>query len=245
MFVITVVLALQSHSSVEHFTVDGVDRVATVIVGEGREPHPLVFAFHGHGGNMQNSARMFHVERLWPEATVIYPEGLPTKGRTDPEGLKRGWQQRPGENGDRDVKFVDAMLASMKHVDPKRIYAMGHSNGGRFTYLLWALRGDIFAAYGPSGSPATGLVRQFKPASVFHTAGEKDQIVPYAGQKLTIEALQRLDGAEIQHGTTVGYVTLFPAKNGLEVGTYISPMGHAFPPDAVAATVELLRRHSK
>ena len=45
------------------------------------------------------------------------------------------------------------MLARLKtdyKVDDKRIYSTGHSNGGGFTYLLWAARGDVFAAFAPS-----------------------------------------------------------------------------------------------
>ncbi len=50
---------------------------------------------------------------------------------------------------DRDLKFFDAMLDSMEkeyRVDPGRVYAAGHSNGGQFTYLLWQMRSDKIAA---------------------------------------------------------------------------------------------------
>ena len=245
MLTVGIMLATQVAPRVESFVVEGVTRQATIIDGVGPAPHPLVIAFHGHGGNMRNASRSFHVQELWPEATVVYPEGLPTKGRTDPAGTKNGWQQSIGENGDRDIKFVDAILRYVKDVDPKRIYAMGHSNGGRFTYVLWANRGDVFAAYGPSGSPATGLLRNFKPAPVFHTAGERDQIVPFPGQQLTINALIRLDHGNISKAKKDGYITLIPGEDGTEVGTYVFPDGHMFPPEAARATVELFKRHHK
>ena len=41
--------------------------------------------------------------------------------------------------------FFDEVLASVKKdykVDNKRIYVTGHSNGGSFTYILWAVRDD-------------------------------------------------------------------------------------------------------
>lgn len=169
---------------VHTFKVDGVDRQAIIVAPEKAANAPVVFAFHGHGGNMRQASRSFHVHRLWPEAIAVYPDGLPTKGMTDPEGKKQGWQRAKGDYDDRDLKLVDAILAKLRKdykINEKRIYAMGHSNGGRFTYLLWAQRGDVFAAYGPSGSPAVLMVNSFKPKPVFAVAGEKDELVPYAG----------------------------------------------------------------
>ena len=98
---------------------------------------PVIFVFHGHGGTMRHSARTFDFHTLWPEAIVVYMQGLNTPGRlSDPEGKKPGWQHSLGAQEDRDLKFFDAALASLKKdhkVDPKRIYATGHSNGGVFT----------------------------------------------------------------------------------------------------------------
>ena len=134
------------------WTVEGVEREALVIAptnnglsktaGAGAKA-PVVFAFHGHGGNMQQVADA-GMQQLWPEAILVYPQGLPTKLYVDPEGRGAGWQQEPGQNGDRDLKFVDAMLATLRQkfvVDDRRIYATGLSNGGIFTYLLWGTRG--------------------------------------------------------------------------------------------------------
>jgi polyhydroxybutyrate depolymerase len=145
------------------WTVDGVAREALVYSPASAKTNaaPVVFAFHGHGGNMRNTVRSFHIHTLWPEAIVVYPQGLNTPGRlTDPEGKKPGWQHGVGAEGDRDLKFFDAMLASLKadyKVDTKRVYSTGHSNGGGFTYLLWAERGEVFAAFAPSASAASLL----------------------------------------------------------------------------------------
>ncbi len=148
------------------WSVDGVAREALVYVPASAKTNaaPVVFAFHGHGGNMRNTVRTFNIHTLWPEAIVVYPQGLNTPGRlTDPEGKKPGWQHGVGAQGDRDLKFFDAMLASLKKdykVDAKRIYSTGHSNGGGFTYLLWATRGEHFAAYAPSASAASAIGRE-------------------------------------------------------------------------------------
>ena len=100
-------------------------------------PAPLVFCFHGHGGNTRNAARSFRLHEVWPEAIVVYLQGLNTPGQlTDPEGKKPGWQKSAGDQGDRDLKFFDAVLKSIRQdyrVDDRRVYSMGHSNGGGFT----------------------------------------------------------------------------------------------------------------
>ena len=142
------------------FTVDGVAREALIYVPEEAktEASPLIFGWHGHGGSMTNAMRMYGYHLLWPQAIVVYAQGLNTPGKlTDPQGLKPGWQHGPGAQADRDLKFCDAMLAQLRQqlkVDDKRIYSTGHSNGGGFTYLLWAARGEKFAAFAPSAAAA-------------------------------------------------------------------------------------------
>jgi len=73
----------------------------------------------------------------------VYPGALPSPSVIDPRGLKPGWQNEAGQQGDRDLKLFDAILATMHQkfsVDDKRIYSTGFSNGGGFSYVLWAER---------------------------------------------------------------------------------------------------------
>jgi polyhydroxybutyrate depolymerase len=230
------------------FEVNGLKREALVVAPASKEPAPLVFVFHGHGGNMRQSRRSFRIDRLWPEAIVVYPQGLPTKGMTDPEGRKNGWQKQKGEYEDRDLAFFDAMLAKLKKehkIDAKRIYATGHSNGGRFTCLLWAQRHDIFAAVAPSGSPATGLIRDLKPLSAFFVAGERDQLVPIASQRFSIDAIRPILKTDAAKARTDGLVRIESGPNGIELGTYIYPGTHTYPHGAAVKTVEFFKRHRK
>src|SRR4029079_2204781 len=79
-------------------------------------------------------------------------QGLPTVSPVDPQGKRPGWQREAGQYGDRDLKLLDAALASLPEqypVDDPRVYATGFSNGAVFTYLLWAARPGTFAAYAP------------------------------------------------------------------------------------------------
>jgi len=162
---------------------------------------------------------------------------------TDPDGKETGWQSRLGDQGDRDLKFFDAVLASLRHdyrVDEKRVYATGHSNGGSFTYLLWESRGDQFAAFAPSAAVAPRPLTTLKPKPVLHVAGEKDPLVKFAWQEMMIEALCRLN--ECGPGQLWGKnCTLYPSKLGAPVVTFIHPGNHEFPAEAPALIVKFFK----
>jgi polyhydroxybutyrate depolymerase len=231
--------------------VDGVTREGLVAVPATAKtaPTPIVFAFHGHGGNMRQTARSFGYHTVWPEAIVVYLQGLNTPGKlTDPEGKKPGWQHDLGAQGDRDLKFFDAVLASLEkdyRVDDKRIYSTGHSNGGGFTYLLWAARGERFAAMAPSAAilvPAN--LPKLKPKPVLHVAGDNDALVKYAWQDRMMAALRKLN--ECSEGQPWGEsCTLYPSKLNTPVVTFIHHGGHQFSPDAPALIVKFFKEHAK
>ncbi len=62
--------------------VDGVKREALVYVPATKSGGkvPLVFDFHGHGGTARHAARTHHIHETWPEAAVVYMQGLHTPG---------------------------------------------------------------------------------------------------------------------------------------------------------------------
>jgi poly(3-hydroxybutyrate) depolymerase len=225
------------------WSIDGTDRQALVHAPPSAtaEPCPLVFVFHGHGGRMANVARSFHLHDLWPEAVVVYPQGLPTATSRDPEGARPGWQNRAGIEGDRDLRFVDAMIASLQRelrIDGNRVHATGHSNGGGFTYLLLATRGDLFASFAPSAAGAAGAAaaardRTLPPRPVLHVAGRNDQIVPFAQQQRTIDALlaARAAGPGEDWAEVPGLV-LHRTASGAHVATMIHDGTHQFPAEA-------------
>jgi polyhydroxybutyrate depolymerase len=233
------------------WTVDGVAREALVVIPPAAKttPTPVVFAFHGHGGSMNQAARSFGYHTLWPEAIVVYMQGLNTPGRlTDPEGKRPGWQHGIGEQGDRDLKFFDSVLASLKgesKVDERRIYSTGHSNGGAFTYLLWAARPDVFAAMAPSSAAATRTIGDLKPKPVLHVAGEQDPLVKYEWQKATMAALKKLNGCDESGVAWEKWCTLYPSKTGTPVVTFIHSGNHAFAKEAPATIVKFFKEHAK
>ena len=159
-------------AQVMSWQVDGETRQAIVHAPEsaGAEASPLILSFHGFGDNAQNF-QYTNLHVAWPDAIVVYFQGLPTR-----RGLP-GWQVEPG-GGNRDLALVDAALASLREaysIDDDRIYATGYSNGGMFAYLLWAERPGVFAAYAPVAARLRPSVRPTEPRPVFHVAGERDR----------------------------------------------------------------------
>ncbi|HET7626392.1 MAG TPA: prolyl oligopeptidase family serine peptidase [Verrucomicrobiae bacterium] len=236
--------------TLKKWTVDGVVREALIFApAPGKTPAPVIFAFHGHGGSMRFAARKYNFQSLWPEALVVYMQGLDTPGRlTDPKGTRTGWQAGAGDQQDRDLKFFDAVLATLKseyHVDTKRIYATGHSNGGSFTYLLWAKRGETFAAVAPSSAVDSRDFSLLKPKPVFHVAGENDPLVKFSWQQRMINALRSLN--QCGAGATFSgdkRCTIYSSKIGAPVVTFIHPGGHEFPEDARKLIVKFFKQHA-
>lgn len=231
------------------YTVDGVAREALIYAPSTTKSlsTPVVFVFHGHGGNARQAARSFRIYQEWPEAISVYMQGLPTKGQlTDPEGKKNGWQGREGLEGDRDLKFFDAVLAKLKtdyKVDAKRIYSTGHSNGGGFTYLLWAERGDVFAAVAPSAAAAPFSMPKLKPKPAMHLAGETDPLVKYEWQKKTMEAVRKLNGCSEQGKAWNEVGTVYASATGTPFVSLIHPGGHQFLQEAPPLIVKFFKEH--
>lgn len=242
----------QTRSATETFTIADVERHAIVFANSkpaGTERAPVVFVFHGHGGNAQNAARRFRIHELWPQAVVVYMQGIPgVQGITDPEGSRNGWQKNPGELGDRDLKFFDAALelAQKKYkADSNRVYVVGHSNGGRFVNLLWNMRGDKIAALCSAAGPGGRLIANSKPKPVFIIAGEKDPLVPFQTQQNSIEFARKLLKADSSKAKVEGLMRTEPGVSGTELVTYIHPGGHQFPTEALPSVIGFFKRHTK
>src|SRR5262249_22977454 len=154
-------------------------------------PAPLVFAFHGHGGSGAGFDQVMDIEGRWPEAIVVYPDGLAGHpGQLDPQGAQSGWQVRPGDEGARDLAFYDTMLSDLRRtlpVDTDRVFVTGHSNGSGFTALLLTLRGDGIAATATlSGQPSPLLLPSAPVRSMFLMMGMTDPLVPFEQQQQAI-----------------------------------------------------------
>lgn len=144
----------------------------------------LVIAMHGGGG----SASQFETtSKLTEKANasgfvVVYPEGT---------GVINTWNAgtccgSAVTNNINDVKFIsqliDKLIDSYK-INPKKVYATGHSNGGMMSYRLACELSNKIAAIAPNGSTmvVTQACNPSRAVPVLHMHSKLDQHVVYTG----------------------------------------------------------------
>ena len=228
-------------AQVMRWQVDGETREAIVHApaSAGAERSPLILSFHGFGDNAQNF-QYTNLHAAWPDAVVVYFQGLPTR-----RGLP-GWQVEPG-GGNRDLALVDAALASLRGthaIDDDRIYATGYSNGGMFAYLLWAERPGVFAAYAPVAARLRPSVRPTEPRPVFHVAGERDRVVRFSDQEAAIAVAIDVNGVDGGSGCGAG-CTVYGAGTAAPVMTWIHGGAHIYPRGTSERIAAFFREHSR
>jgi polyhydroxybutyrate depolymerase len=224
-----------------------------------KRPTPVVLAFHGA---MTNAPIMAWCSGLSDKADkagfiVVYPNGT-GKGNLLLVWNSGGYHGPGAEQLPDDVAFVAAILDKLPrlaHVDPKRIYATGISNGGMMCYRLAAELAHRIAAIAPvSGTLAVEKCRPRRPVPVMHFHGTEDDLVPFHGPdertaKLlafksveeTIRIWARIDGCpekpktialpdKLDDGTTVRQEVYGPGRDGAEVVLFvINGGGHTWP----------------
>jgi polyhydroxybutyrate depolymerase len=232
------------------WTIDGVQRQALVyapVPTAAAVRAPVIFGFHGHGGTTNTASMAMHFQTVWPQAVVVYMQGIPTPSHVDPSGLRSGWQSEPGQVGDRDLKFFDAVLATIKQrfaVDDKRVYATGFSNGAIFSLLLWAERGKELAGIGVCAGVLLPTVHPTTPRPLIHIAGERDPIAKYSLQLATMKQERQINACS-EDGHPLGFgATLYPSTKHAPVETVIHRAGHVYPPNASLWMVEFFKGHA-
>lgn len=233
------------------WTVDGAEREAIVhLPKSAARDHavrsPVILAFHGHGGRASAVEGKMDFQSLWPEAVVVYPQGIPTRTTRDPEGVRAGWQNRVGEHGDRDIRFVDEIMRSLRNegwVDDSRVFATGHSNGGGFTYALWNARPGMLAAAAPVAAGSFD-VNRLTPLPCMHVAARGDAIVPFAGQERTMQAVRRINGCADEGAPWAKDCTRWSSTRNAPFVAMIIDGGHAYPDAAPPLIVRFFREQS-
>jgi len=235
---------------VMRWQVDGETREAIVYApaSSGEEAAPLVLAFHGFGDNAQNF-QYTAVHAAWPDAIVVYFQGLVTR-----RGLP-GWQVERGGD-DRDLELVDVALRSLREtyrIDDDRIYATGYSMGGMFTYLLWAERPGVFAAYAPVAARLRPSVRPTEARPVLHIGGERDRVVRFSDQQAAIAIALEVNDLEGVNDVNDGAgptpcgagCTVHGAGTAAPVMTWIHGGAHIYPRGTSQRIVSFFREHSR
>jgi polyhydroxybutyrate depolymerase len=231
--------------------VDGTKRTGIVCTPEAtaHQPAPgwpVVFVFHGHGGSARQIRRQFKTDTLWPDAVVVYLQGLPTVGQlTDKDGEKPGWDSIDGPDKNKDVRFYDVVLKDLidhQHIDPKRVFSTGHSNGGGFSFTLWAYRGDTLAAIASSSAIASQKeIPLLKPKPAMMSSGRNDPLVKFEWQIKMIDRLKTLNGITGNGKAWGTDGTWYSSDNKTPLATIVYDGRHAPPTDIGQRVVDFFK----
>mgnify|MGYP002136466629 CR=1 FL=1 len=165
----------------------GTARDYLVVIPDGYDPGvplPVVFAWHGRGGDGATARLYFKIEEASAGGAIfVYPDGLPQADMMD----QTGWNLL--ESGE-DVAFFDAMLADLQTtlcVDSGRVFSAGHSFGGFMSNALGCVRGGTVRAIAPVAGggpyePCTGQVATW----IAH--GTMDQVVAFTFGEMSRDA---------------------------------------------------------
>lgn len=167
--------------------------------------YPLLFMLHGFGGAAYEEMVTTNMVAKSNEENfiVVGPNGYKASWN-DGRGSAGGSEASPAAKaGVDDVAYVKQLLKIMQknlNIDPKRIYASGHSNGAMMTERLGCEMSDILAAIGtgsgPMASDITPQCKKGSPISVISFHGTADTVVPIAGGHFTAAGGGYLTSAE-------------------------------------------------
>ncbi len=148
---------------------------------------PLVIVLHGHGESAENFEKYTGMsDKADQEGFIaVYPQAL---------GDPSDWHTAiDGPSKRDDIAFVRNIINLLERnyrIDPHRIYAAGHSNGGIMTYRLASALSNRIAAIGVTAG-SIGMIDErgdtvrfappAHPVSVIHFHGLADADVPYHG----------------------------------------------------------------
>jgi polyhydroxybutyrate depolymerase len=230
----------------------GGDRPVTLHVPPGYVagvPAPLVVLLHGYSASGTLQDLYFGLTAQSDARGFLYahPDGL-----VDADG-KRYWNATDaccdlgGTNVD-DSKYISSLITQIKErytVDPKRVFLIGHSNGGFMSYRMACDHSDQIAAVASlAGATFSDVAKcaAASPVSILQIHGTADATVSYdggqigthayPGAKATVTSWATIDGCGATADTSAPPLDLDTKLAGSEttVMKYASgckPGGHA------------------
>jgi poly(3-hydroxybutyrate) depolymerase len=136
---------------------------------DGKKPWPVIFAFHGAGGQ---DATTFDTKFGFraangDKAVLVFGEALPR-----PQG-GRSWMIDTAAN----MAYMDAVIDWLKEnvcIDVSRLFATGQSSGGYFSQTLGCQRGHVMRAVAPSSGGIRDFVNCMGNPGVWMSHGKTD-----------------------------------------------------------------------
>lgn len=149
---------------------------------------PLVVLLHGYGASAGAQDLLFGLGR--EAGRLGYLLALPD-GTVDSTG-KRFWNATDaccdqGKTGVDDVAYLDAVITDMAarfRIDRRRVFLVGHSNGGFMSYRMACDRSPRIAAIvslAGANFADPARCRPSEPVAVLQVHGDQDSTVPYQG----------------------------------------------------------------
>ena len=149
--------------------------IQTPDVIDSSKSYPIVFAFHGRGGN-NNS---------WVNHLINYTNSGEFIG-IYPQGYLESWNLGPEPSNANDVEFINLIVDELQNYDNlnfDKMYAIGTSNGSGMVNKL-AIETNHFKAIAPIASQlieSLPLLDSTNPVSVLQVNGAADTTIPIDG----------------------------------------------------------------
>ena len=167
---------------------DGLTREYSIYVPasyDGTTSFPLLFNFHGGGGDIASQIAIADMSPIADTANfiVVYPQARP-----DPsDGNSFNWIPKVPGTFD-DVPFISSLIdtiASNYQIDQNRIYACGYSLGGDMAFELGCKLNNRIAAIAPVARTMQANPNSFcspvHPTGVLTILGTDDLVSTYNG----------------------------------------------------------------
>jgi len=176
---------------------------------------PLIVLLHTYGRTGAAQDEYMSLSALADDYgfIMVAPDGTPSEADGNPQYWNASaaccvWDQEELDDSAYIASIID-MIKGEYQIDPKRVYILGHSNGGFMAHRLAHDHSGTVAAIASIAGPDQSVERPTppNPVHVLHIHGDADSAIAY-------------DGGEIRGGTYPGAkqtVENWAARNGCAV----------------------------
>lgn len=173
--------------------IDSIDRFYKLYIPSKfnfREKTPVIFAFHGGGGDMNQMSEDKNYNLISKSEELGIPIVFPNGFSLFPTGRIATWNAGLccGDARDKkidDIKFIKDVFSEIKKqidIEESEVYAIGMSNGAMISYRLACEASEIFKKImAVAGTDNTINCVPKKPVSILHIHAKDDDHVLFSG----------------------------------------------------------------